>query len=326
MLNRFTIACIALLLPLVAGAQVIVADDPSPEYPLVNQLLRSQLSGVATIDRDEPVSIPVWASPDGRLLALVSMSRISEAPTLPLAPLASSAVDWRIIDATNLFNGAVRWQLSRNLVGEISITPSMSARCAPGNDSCRTGLSPGLPSVGTGVNWSSSPSPWSFGVGASWMPGRQAGSGMAFDIESGTIASGYRAEHSAAITGHGSLLVGQDALLSFGASHARTQWSPLLLGALPSGVLNIEETAVSLGFAKGALRGTLVGRVIDSVGAMLPGSRWTLFDVGLAWRTPWQGELTLGTRSYLPLPAEPAKRDNDLSPSRVPYVQYRQDL
>ena len=98
-----------------------------------------------------------------------------------------------------------------------------------------------------------------------------------------------------------------------------------LAGALGTG-LSLDESSLSFGVSQGALRGTVIGRVIDSVGRMLPGRRWTLLDIGLSWRTPWQGELSLGTQSYLAPQAEGPKRDADVSPSRVPYVQYRQDL
>lgn len=92
--------------------------------------------------------------------------------------------------------------------------------------------------------------------------------------------------------------------------------------------LDWESAALSLGLGLGDFSGQLTGRLIE-----LPrdGSHWTTLDIGLSWRTPWRGELSVGARNVLggadharwPLSDLPALED---STARVPYVRYQQDL
>jgi hypothetical protein len=58
-----------------------------------------------------------------------------------------------------------------------------------------------------------------------------------------------------------------------------------------------------------------------------PDRRWNSIDLGVTWRLPWQGSLSVGaqnlwssgTPANTPMGPEPDQ-------SRTPYVQYHQDL
>jgi hypothetical protein len=91
--------------------------------------------------------------------------------------------------------------------------------------------------------------------------------------------------------------------------------------------LRWDTAALSFGLGFGDFTGQLTGRLVE-----LPrGNQWSTLDIGLSWRTPWRGELSVGAKNVLggadtaawPLAELPAIED---SASRVPYVRYQQDL
>ena len=85
--------------------------------------------------------------------------------------------------------------------------------------------------------------------------------------------------------------------------------------------------AVPLPFLR-CFSGQLTGRLVELPHGASP---WRSLDIGLSWRTPWRGELSLGARNVLgrpdtsrwPLADLPAIEDPS---ERVPYVRYQQDL
>jgi hypothetical protein len=92
--------------------------------------------------------------------------------------------------------------------------------------------------------------------------------------------------------------------------------------------LQWETAELSFGLGYGAFSGQLTGRLIE-----LPreGQHWSTLDIGVSWRTPWRGELSVGARNVLgggdaarwPLTELPVVEDPS---ARVPYVRYQQDL
>jgi hypothetical protein len=91
----------------------------------------------------------------------------------------------------------------------------------------------------------------------------------------------------------------------------------------------IDSEALRLSAGYGAFSGALTGRIIELDGQ--PGSVSSL-DLGLSWRTPWRGELSVGATQYWsrgdtrawPLRELPPASEE--SSARVPYVRYQQDL
>lgn len=46
-------------------------------------------------------------------------------------------------------------------------------------------------------------------------------------------------------------------------------------------------------------------------------------DLGVSWRTPWRGEISVGAQNFWSAPLD-APRDADPNQARTPYIQYRQ--
>ena len=73
----------------------------------------------------------------------------------------------------------------------------------------------------------------------------------------------------------------------------------------------------------GAFGASIVGHVVDAPGQ----EKWEAFGLGLTWRTPWSGQLTVGADNVV------THGKNPFAPSAagdeegaVPYVRYEQDL
>ena len=67
-----------------------------------------------------------------------------------------------------------------------------------------------------------------------------------------------------------------------------------------------------------------IGRVIES--PQDPG-RWEGLDLGLSWRTPWRGQLSVGAENVVTRGRNPfAPRSDDKDEGAIPYVRYQQDL
>ena len=88
---------------------------------------------------------------------------------------------------------------------------------------------------------------------------------------------------------------------------------------------------MTFGLHYGDFSGNVTGRVLGPNDNFNGASRWTGLDIGLSWRTPWQGQLSIGTQNLwssgaLPAITDPVAREVDANQARVPYVQYHQDL
>ena len=94
--------------------------------------------------------------------------------------------------------------------------------------------------------------------------------------------------------------------------------------ALPG--IALDQLSLSLGLDAGSLRGAIVGHVLHSDDPVLVGKKWTALDLGVSWRTPWRGEISVGAQNLWSAPLDAAPRDADPSQARTPYIQYRQDL
>ena len=99
--------------------------------------------------------------------------------------------------------------------------------------------------------------------------------------------------------------------------------------------LNIDEAQAGLGLLYGQFSGNISGHMQRAHGPLLPGTSgalWGGLDLGVSWRTPWRGELTLGARNLVTKGEEPLLPDPqqatsiDRTSTRTPYVRYKQDL
>lgn len=94
-------------------------------------------------------------------------------------------------------------------------------------------------------------------------------------------------------------------------------------------VWDIDQAALGMGLRYGSFGGVVRGRVARFQDPLNPNSSsFGGLDIGVSWRTPWAGELTVGADNLV------IKRDDngeggravDEATARTPYVIYKQDL
>ncbi|HAI59485.1 MAG TPA: hypothetical protein DCM32_06360 [Xanthomonadaceae bacterium] len=124
----------------------------------------------------------------------------------------------------------------------------------------------------------------------------------------------------------GELRLGQQGWISVGGSVARARLMPAS-SVLPGSVApRWNSRTLSVGGGYGALGGEVVGRVVR-----VPGEAETYgtLGLGLTWRTPWAGRLTVGAQNLLSTGDNPVLPRDAAEPrdeGRVPYVRFQQDL
>lgn len=139
--------------------------------------------------------------------------------------------------------------------------------------------------------------------------------------------AGYTSGLGSTLAAHAHWWPSMEDNIDIGASLSRIQINAL--GFNPE--LSFNQAALSLGLSHGALSGVLIGRVISPAAMVNSGQHFSAIDLGVSWRTPWQGQLSIGTQNLWssgtpPLSLAPAARDPDATQARMPYVQYHQDL
>jgi len=122
------------------------------------------------------------------------------------------------------------------------------------------------------------------------------------------------------------IAVGEDGWMRIEGQNLRSHGRTVDLWGTPVPVY--ESDALQLSAGHGAFSSSLTARMTDLRGA--PGLLNSL-DLGISWRTPWRGELTVGATQYWtrgdigawPLRELPQAEEGR---GRVPYVRYQQDL
>lgn len=129
------------------------------------------------------------------------------------------------------------------------------------------------------------------------------------------------------LNARGRLALGNKSGLDLDASVGRIY---LLPGNL-LGVNVLDQKALSFGVDHGPLSGVVTGRTMQPEagipGGLYSDKRWNSIDLGVTWRLPWSGSLSVGAQNLWSsgTPANtPAGPEPDQS--RTPYVQYHQDL
>lgn len=124
------------------------------------------------------------------------------------------------------------------------------------------------------------------------------------------------------LTVFGQKNIGREGFVTIGGTVARAR----LVSAADAPLLADRWNAKSITIGGGyrAFSGNIIGRVVDVPGQT---SQWQGLGLGVTWRTPWSGQLTVGadnvvTRGKNPF-AAPADADES---GTVPYVRYEQDL
>lgn len=124
----------------------------------------------------------------------------------------------------------------------------------------------------------------------------------------------------------GDLKIGEQGWIRLGGSVARARLLPansMLLGGVAP---RWNSRTLSVGGGYGAIGGEVIGRVVR-----VPGEResYGTLGLGLTWRTPWAGRLTVGAQNLVSTgenPVAPRAKADEREEGRVPYVRYQQDL
>ncbi|WP_186308931.1 hypothetical protein [Stenotrophomonas rhizophila] len=125
------------------------------------------------------------------------------------------------------------------------------------------------------------------------------------------------------LTVFGQKNIGREGFVSIGGTYAKARLVPLS-DVSPALVDRWDSKSLTLGAGYGNFSGNIIGRVVDVPGQ--PG-KWEGLGVGLTWRTPWSGQLTVGAENVVTRGKNPfAPRNESTDEGTVPYVRYEQDL
>lgn len=125
------------------------------------------------------------------------------------------------------------------------------------------------------------------------------------------------------LTVYGQKNIGREATVSIGGTWARARLIPA--GDVPAEVTDRWTTkSVTVGAGVGNFGANIIGRVVETPG--LPG-QWGGLGVGLTWRTPWSGQLSVGAENVVTRGKNPfAPTNGNKDEGTIPYVRYEQDL
>ena len=125
--------------------------------------------------------------------------------------------------------------------------------------------------------------------------------------------------------------IGREGFVSIGGAVAKATLVPA--SDLPALADRWNSRSLSVGGGRrppqipggsGPFSANIVGRVIDVPGQ--PG-KFEGLGVGLTWRTPWSGQLTVGAENVITRGKNPFSLTNEnADEGTVPYVRYEQDL
>ena len=119
----------------------------------------------------------------------------------------------------------------------------------------------------------------------------------------------------------------REGYVSIAGTVAKARLVPYM-DAQASGLLPDRFTTRSLTLAGGigAFGANIVGHVTDTPGQ----AKWEGLGIGLTWRTPWSGQLSVGADNVITRGKNPFSLDNNddgqADDGAVPYIRYEQDL
>lgn len=322
---RRILASLSLALPLAAAAQMLPAPATAPASSTLAYGVPREAGN------DAGVIMPLWRAADGRMLALVSTTS---------GQADQGSPEFRAVDASSLFASGLVYDVTPRVRTHITLSGhswqagaavSDDAGCTPSGDlGCVTGtlVSPlrmvngeiGATfrgehySVDVAVSKSQSMSPT--------LPRVVPNVGAATAGVPLTLIGG-RTDFSA----RGRLALGHRTGIDLGASVGRIR----LLPGNVLGVSGLGQKSLSFGVDRGPISGHIVGRLVQpenaANGLLNADHSWTSVDLGITVRLPWQGELSFGAQNLWSsglLKTAPNATQPDQS--RIPYVQYHQDL
>lgn len=331
------------LLPLAGTAQTlpVLAQDSAHKTPLVEQLLALDSKGQPLLAQGSPV-LPIWSGASGQLLAVVALPRgWTNTSPIDATPAYNGPSAWHLAGASANAAG-LRWQFGNGLHADALIGQYLSSAPATCTvDGCDVGSkaawSRGSLAGSLGLGWTIADSGLDLSYGLSWLQsqgGSPATFGNLFSLGSVPVpvltlpdAGLFSLDSETSLFARGRWQFERGPALDVGASVGRGRLSAV--GNLPNTLLpsvDLDQLSLSLGLDAGSLRGAIVGHVLSSDDPAFAGKRWTTLDLGVSWRTPWSGELSVGAQNLWSSPSA-SPRDAAENPQvRTPYIQYRQDL
>ncbi len=116
--------------------------------------------------------------------------------------------------------------------------------------------------------------------------------------------------------------IGREGFVSIGGTVAKARLVPA--SDLPALADRFNSKSITVGGGYGPFSANIIGRVVDVPGQ--PG-KWEGLGLGLTWRTPWSGQLTVGAENVISRGKNPFSLTNEnAEEGTVPYVRYEQDL
>ena len=304
------------------------------EEALASSLLHRAPAQVAEIAPG--VVLPLWRGSDGKLLAIVASGQASNADSWR-APLLGGALNLRAVDASPLLTETLRYQFDNGLRAEARMaqrswtSPGCMAPLGLSSGACvdgRTALG-GVTTAELGAGYARGPLDMALSLGLS-RPSNLGGP-LGTPTLSPLYGGGALAGLPLDLMGSATQLSASSGLalgglrFELGASYGRVDTNPTLL----PGFGGLNEKSLRLGVAKGAITGVVTGRVItpgNAAGLGLDLQSWTTVDLGITWRLPWHGALSVGAQNLWSQGAPPPGANVPGAAARVPYVQYQQDL
>ena len=251
----------------------------------------------------DPTVLPVWNNTSGKVEAVLLLEPTGE---------ASAGASWRLgsntlgaafgLEAGDSL-GLVCNRQSASSIGSL-ISNCAVAELTDGNDGSSQRLSAGASLARPGGKL-----------------GLSVGSGR--DTLPAWLSSNAGArveENDLAIFGQKN--IGREGYVRIGGAVARARLVPI--ADVPAIADRWNTKSLSVGGGYGAFSANIVGRVVDVPGQ--PG-KWEGLGLGLTWRTPWSGQLTVGAENVITRGKNPfSPSDESGDEGTVPYVRYEQDL
>lgn len=337
MFSRTAIAAVfGLALSSLATAQeppALAQGSNTSQIALVEQLLAlDDTASQPWMSADANSIVPIWSGADGHLLAIVAVPGQWGSPLTGGALSEPGPISWYLMGGEATDPSGLRWQANNGFHVDALLGQNQSVLPTLCGLACDVGR-PGGTSGSLGLGWMSPEGGLDLSYGLSWLQTRDAapafqgigaGAGNPVLTLPQSLSSGLQSQ--TALFARGRWRFDEDTALDIGATYGRGSTLPYATlggGALPG--IDIDQLSLSLGVDAGSLRGAIVGHVLRSDDPLLIGKKWTALDLGVSWRTPWRGEISVGAQNLWSAPLD-APRDTDPNQARTPYIQYRQDL
>lgn len=257
--------------------------------------------------KSDTTVLPVWNN-DGKVEALLLLDPTGE---------ASTGAKWRfgsntLSAAFGLDAGDSLGLVCNRLTGVGSSIGSLISHCNVASfDSGHDNASQRI-SAGTSLSHGDSRIGLTAGSGRSTLPAwLTPGKGGGAQVEQNDLA----------VFGESS--IGREGFVRIGGAVARARLVPAT-DLSPTITDRWNSRSLSVGGGYGPFSADIIGRVVD-----VPGQpAWRGLGLGVTWRTPWSGQLSVGAENVITRGKNPfsPNSDDNADDGAVPYVRYEQDL